>query len=64
MLGASLLNGGKVEFAQKKRKLVLNVPASRQQPADTIVKLELDGSAMDLPAQETASDTREAAASQ
>ena len=46
---ATLLNGGKVEFSQTDGKLILTVPASALDPSDTIIKLELDRSALDLP---------------
>lgn len=49
---AKLLNGDKIQFTQRDGKLTLVVPAARRQPIDTIVKLELDGSVMDLPALE------------
>lgn len=49
---ATLLSGGKIKFAQRDGKLTLTVPAKQRQPIDTIVKLELDGSALDLSAQE------------
>ena len=56
--GASLLNGDKPEFAQKDGKLRVRVATSQRLTIDTIVKLELDGSAMDLPAQEIPSGFR------
>jgi len=52
VVGATLLTGGKVKFVQRDGKLALTVPARQRQPIDTIVKLELDGSAMNFPAQE------------
>jgi alpha-L-fucosidase len=55
---ATLLAGGKIKFTQRDGKLTLTVPAKQRQPIDTIVKLELDGSAMDLPAQEIPPDIR------
>jgi len=48
--GSSLLTGGKVEARQSEQGVVITVPASDRQAVDTLVKLELDGSAMDLPA--------------
>jgi alpha-L-fucosidase len=48
IVGASLLTGGKVDMKQTDEGIVLSVPASDQQPIDTLVKLKLDGSAMDL----------------
>jgi alpha-L-fucosidase len=47
---ATLLNGGKVEFSQRDGKLSLVIPQSAREPVDTIVKLELDRPAMELPA--------------
>ena len=55
---AAVLNGKKIQFAQRDGKLSLTVPAAERQPIETIVKLELDDSAMDLPATEIASGTR------
>ena len=49
---ASLLRGGKIEFAQRDGKLVLTVPAALRDASDTVVKLTLKDSAMDLPAVE------------
>jgi alpha-L-fucosidase len=46
---AALLNGSKVEFSQKAGKLVVNIPPSVREPVDTIVKLELDRPALELP---------------
>ena len=48
VVGSSLLTGGKVEVKQTAGRLVIAVPTSDRQAVDTIVKLELDGSAMDL----------------
>lgn len=48
IVGASLLTGGKVEMQRTDEGIVLSVPASDRQPIDTLVKLELDGSAMDI----------------
>jgi alpha-L-fucosidase len=47
---ANLLGGGAVKFAQQNGKLMLNLDAASLDPIDTTVRLELDGSAMDLPA--------------
>ena len=46
---ATLLNGGKIEFSQIDRKLVLTIPQSSLEPMDTIVKLELDHPASEIP---------------
>lgn len=45
---ASLLNGRKAKVAQRKGSLAISVPAGSSDQMDTIVKLQLDGSAMDL----------------
>jgi alpha-L-fucosidase len=58
---AALVNGGKVQIVQKDGKLSVIVPTGEREMIDTIVKLQLDGSAMDLPAQEIPSDIRAAA---
>jgi alpha-L-fucosidase len=55
---ASLLNGNTLDFAQKDENLRLNVPTAQRQPIDTIVKLQLEGSAMELPALEIPLDFR------
>jgi len=55
---ASLFNGDKVEFAQHDGKLRVTVPISQSRSVDTIVKLQLDGSAMNLPALEIPSGFR------
>jgi alpha-L-fucosidase len=47
---ANLLGGGKVDFSQRNGTLTLNLPADRQDPSDTVIRLKLDGSAMDVPA--------------
>jgi alpha-L-fucosidase len=46
---ASLLGGGKVEFTQQNDKLILTIPLASQEVSDTVVKLKLNGRAMDLP---------------
>jgi alpha-L-fucosidase len=46
---AALLNGEKVEFGQQDGKLVVAIPQSSLEPVDTIVKLELDRPALDIP---------------
>ncbi len=47
---ASLLSGGNVTFSNRDGMLVLVVPPGRSDAGDTVVKLKLDGSAMNLPA--------------
>jgi alpha-L-fucosidase len=49
---ASLFNGGKVKIVKRDGQLVITVPAAARDALDTVVKLQLDGSAMDLPAWE------------
>lgn len=46
---AALLAGGPVKFSQQNGKLILNL-GEAPDSVDTIVRLELDGSAMDVPA--------------
>ena len=46
---AALLDGGKVEFSQDNGKLTITVPKASLDAIDTIVRLELDGPALDLP---------------
>ena len=45
-----VLSGGKAEVRQTAAGLEVSVPESDRQPIDTIVALELDGSALDLAA--------------
>ncbi len=49
ILAASLLTGGKVEVQQKQSGLTIHVAPQDRRQIDTIVKLELDGPAMDIP---------------
>ncbi len=46
---ARLLGGGRVKYVQQDGKLILTVPAALREAGDVVVKLMLDGSAMDLP---------------
>ena len=46
---ASLLGGGEVKSVQRDGKLILTVPAALREASDTVVKLTLKASAMDLP---------------
>ncbi len=55
---AALLGGGAVPFSQPEGKLVLNLDPKTMDDIDTIVRLELDGSTMDLPAQALASEIK------
>jgi alpha-L-fucosidase len=47
---ATLLDGEKVTAVSRDNKLIIAVPADRRDSMDTVVKLRLDGSAMDLAA--------------
>ena len=47
---SDVLTGGSVEVKQTDGAITLAVPVQDRQAIDTIVRLELDGSAMDLPA--------------
>jgi len=47
---AMLLAGGNVKFGQKDGKLVLEIPAAAMDTLDTIVKLEMDRPALEIPA--------------
>lgn len=47
---AALLDNSNVSVQQREGKLVVSVPPSQRDSMDTVVKLKLDGSAMDLPA--------------
>jgi len=49
---ASLLGGGKIGVEKKDGQVLITVPAALRDAMDTVVKLSLDGSAMDLPALE------------
>ncbi len=55
---AALLGGGTVKVAQHGGRLSLNLEAVVLDPIDTIIRLELDGSAMDLPALALGSEIR------
>lgn len=46
---AALLNGGTVGVSHEDGKLVLAIPATLLEPVDTIVKLELDRPAQEIP---------------
>ena len=58
---AVLLNGGKIKFTQADGKLIVTVPKESLDAIDTIVRLELDGSAMELPVLAVASGIKAAA---
>ena len=55
---ATLLNGGKVEFSQNNGKLSITIPPSALEPMDTIVKIEVDRPAMEIPVLTTASEIK------
>ena len=46
---AALLGGGPVKVSKKEGNLLLELDPANLDPIDTIVRLELDGSAMDIP---------------
>ncbi len=46
---AALLSGGEVKVEQSGDKLKITVPSAQQAAVDTVVKLNLDGPAMDVP---------------
>ena len=50
VVSASLLAGGEVKFEQDASALRITVPAKDRHEGDTVVKLELNGSAMEIPA--------------
>jgi alpha-L-fucosidase len=52
---ASLLGGAKVQFSQKDGNLLVMIPPSSLDPIDTIVRLQLKGSALDIPVLESPS---------
>ena len=47
---AALLGGGKVEFSQENGKFIVTVPKTSLDGIDTIVRLELDSDALQIPA--------------
>ena len=50
IISATLLNGDSVSFTNQDNSLALTVPQAQHDAYDTVVKLTLDGSAMDIPA--------------
>jgi alpha-L-fucosidase len=55
---ATVLTGGTVKASQQGDKLTLSFATGALDPIDTVVRLELDGSAMDLSAQALASEIK------
>jgi len=55
---AALLNGGKVDFSQNDGKLSITIPSSALEPMDTIVKIEVDRPAMEIPVLTSASEIK------
>ncbi len=49
IVACSVLTGGTAQVVQTAGGFTVSVPANQRDPLDTIVKLDLDGSAMDLP---------------
>jgi alpha-L-fucosidase len=58
---AAALSGGKVVFNQTDLAVEITLPAQRLDPIDTIIKLDLDGSAMDIPAVSMTPDVKASA---
>jgi len=58
IVSASLLQGGEAKVEQTPDTVMVTVPANLRDPLDTVVKLQLDGSAMDLPAVKIGGDTQ------
>ena len=58
---ATLLNGGRVEFTQQDGKLAITLPAGPRDAIDTIIKLEIDRPALDLPVLTPASEIKASA---
>ena len=50
IVSANLLDGDRVHFKSREGSLILTVASAQHDSSDTVVKLTLDGSAMDLPA--------------
>ncbi len=50
IVGSRLLGGGNAEVYQTKAGIEISIPESQRQPIDTVVALQLDGSALDLAA--------------
>ena len=48
IVSATLLNGGSINFKSRNDSLVLTIPQGQHDDYDSVVKLTLDGSAMDL----------------
>jgi alpha-L-fucosidase len=55
---AKLLGGGKVAVSSTGKSLTLTFDKTKVDPIDTIIRLELDGSAMDIPTISLASDIK------
>ena len=58
---ATLLGGGKVEVSQQEGKLRVTVPVASLDPIDTVVRLDLDSSALAIPVLSTPSTVKAAA---
>jgi alpha-L-fucosidase len=52
IVSATTLTGEKVDFNQTDQTVTITLPAHHLDPVDTVVRLELDGPAMDIPAVE------------
>ncbi len=49
IVGSSLLGGGKVDCRQTAEGIAIRVAAADRDPIDTVIKLELEGDAMEIP---------------
>ncbi len=61
---AKVLTGGKVDFQQQGDQLIVSVPPVNRQEIDTIIRLDLDQSAMNLPPVSFSSESKAAAANE
>jgi alpha-L-fucosidase len=55
VVSATTLAGEKVDFIQNNQAVEITLPAHQPDPVDTIIRLELEGSAMEIPALDVAS---------
>lgn len=58
---ASLLDGVKADIAKRDDKILVSVPRERRDSMDTVIKLQLEGSAMDLAALDVTSQIKASA---
>jgi alpha-L-fucosidase len=50
IVSATLLNGESVDYTSRDKKWILTIPRAQHDARDTVIKLTIDGTAMDLPA--------------